>query len=266
MTARLFATIGRKRRVVIALLLLSALVAVLMRRPPVKAEAQILAMPEKPPTYPSNPLDRWIPMKWGWLWRIRYAIFGYNPSIHIAPTFTDLSETAQDAFDSLLPARAPLAQTNGTQVWILPPDEYRALQMRLHLAPGGEDLGTCRIETGPWVQANLSFGSQVMIDGAQRPFGMTVDLYTRLIGQAVDLTTLCTVSKAVTNPPSAEPRAGESDIVLIQTNLSLAARFVVPESNGIFVLDASRFETERKRTAISIAPRIEPYQKPSQKK
>lgn len=246
------------------LVLLSVLIVsvAVLRRSPVKTEAQILAMPEKPPSYPSNPLDRWIPMKWGWLWQMRYAIFGYNPSIHVHPTFTDLSETPPDAFNFLLPTRPPLAQTNGTQIWILPPDEYRQLQAKLPFAPGAEELGACRIETGPWVQANIFSGSQVTIDQAVRPFGLSVNIYTRLHGRAVDLTALCTVSKPVTNPPPFEIKDGHSDRVSIQTNLSIAARFVVPESNGIFVLDSSRFQTERKRTAISIAPWVEPYQKP----
>ena len=266
MTTRLFASIGRRRLVILALLSLSMAGAVVLRHRPVKAEAQILAMPENAPTYPSNPLDRWIPMKWGWLWKIRYAVFGYNPSIHLHPTFTDLSQTPQDVFSFLLPAKPPLAQTNATQVWILPPDEYRALQARMRLAPGASELGVCRIQTGPWVQANLKSISHVAVDGVLRPFGLNVNTYTRLNGNVVELTAHCTVSKPVTNPSPVDPKAGGPEVILIQTNLSLAARFVVPESNGVFVLDSSRFETEGKRTAISIAPRIEPYQKPSPKK
>lgn len=259
---RLF-PIRRRRYVLLVLLLLSTVALVLLRRPPVKAEAQIFSMPEKPRTYPSNPLDRWIPLKWGWLWKIRYAIFGYNPTIHLSPGFTDLSETSQDAMASLLPALPPLVQTNGTQVWILPPDEYRALQMRLKSTPNAEELAACRIATGPWVQANLFSGSQVAvaIDGTQRPFGLNANIYTRLNGKAVDLTALFILSKVVTNPPPGLLALGIPEFVDIQTNLSIAARFVVPESNGVFVLDSSRFATEHKRTAISIAPRVEPYRK-----
>jgi hypothetical protein len=267
MTARLFASIGGRKHVFIALALLLPLVAaLLLRHPPAKAEAQILAMPEKPPTYPSNPLDRWIPMKWGWLWKIRYAIFGYNPSIHVAPAFTDVSATPQDALRFLLPTKPPLTQTNGTQVWILPPDEYRALQMRLRLVPNGRELGACRITTGPWVHANLFSGSPVTIDGTQQQLGMNANIYTRLNGKAVDLTALFTLTEAITNSPPGFFALGITEFIDIQTNLSVAARFVVPESNGIVVLDSSRFETERKRTVISIAPRIEPYQKPYRKK
>lgn len=266
MTSRSLLSISRRKLVVLALLLLSTIVVLLLCRPPVKAEAQILPMPEKPPTYPSNPLDRWIPMKWGWLWKIRYAIFGYNPSIHLDPIFADLSKAPEDAFALLPPSRPPLAQTNGVRVWVLPPEEYRAAQMRLQSTANITISSGCRVTTGPWVQANCSSGWHAMIGGTQRWLGLNLNIYTRLNGKAVDLTALFTASEVTTNSPPPPFTQGIAELIEIQTNLSLAARFVIPESNGVFVLDSSRFATEHRRTAISIAPRVEPYQSPARKK
>lgn len=244
----------------LALLLLTIAGVVLSLRPPVKAEAQILEMPEKVPTYPSHPIDRLIPMQWGWLWRIRYAILGHNPSIHIEPNFIELSDTPEHLLSLLLPKRPPFAQTNGMQAWILPAEEYRALQTRLQSAPDASQIARCGITTGPWVQADLSSGYQLVIKGMQRPSGLKASIYTRLNGKAVVLTTLFTISRAITNPPPADFKTGDAGVITIQTNLSFAGRFVVPESNGVFVLDSSRFEIEHQRTAILLAPRVEPYQ------
>lgn len=261
MTTRPFAsTFGRRRLVVFTLLLLSTIAVLVLRRPPVKAEAQIFPMPEKPPSYPLNPLDRWIPMKWGWLWKIRYAIFGYNPNIHVSPILADLSKISQGALASVLPTIQPLAQTNGMQVWILPPDEYEALQMRL--VSNASQVSTVSLTTGPWVQANMESGYQAKADGIPRWVGLSANIYTRLTGKAVELNTVFTLTEVVTNPPTTFSNLATNPSIDVQTNLTVAARFLVPESNGVVVVDSSRFLTEHKRTAIFLAPRIEPYSGP----
>jgi hypothetical protein len=72
-----------------------------------------------PPDYsvPAPPLpipDRWIPMNWRWLWRLRSAVLPANPTIDVETRLVRLTRSDGPLLAEILEGHASLTHNNGS--------------------------------------------------------------------------------------------------------------------------------------------------------
>lgn len=201
--------------------------------------------------------DRWIPMTWGWLWRLRYALPGKPATIQIEGKFVRLASSSDPQMADALRGHAPLAASNGVCAWILPDGELRELRRRLEQLEGYEDINSPRITSGHGVQANLSHTTTVTIEGAQMPVGVFLNCLTCARGKTTDLTAAITHSEAVTNASTSVAETVLGNSFRLHTNLTLTAKLQIPPGNGAFLLDTNHADPRGRRVGVFISSKVQ---------
>jgi hypothetical protein len=212
-----------------------------------------------PPDYsvPAPPLpipDRWIPMTWDWLWRLRSAVLPANPTIDIETKLVRLSNSAKSSLVEGLEGRTPFANSNGVHAWVLSEQDLLNIFGRRFEQKHDDSVRISRMTTGPGVLANQSMTTMVPIDGAPVSVG---DSFTQAVlkrGKSVELTGSFISWEAVTN--SSTRLSGQKEIVSLRTNLTLAANLLLPPGQGIFLLDTNRANTESSGTGLFISAKL----------
>jgi hypothetical protein len=200
----------------------------------------LLPFPFKIPPDKGPIPDRWIPQKWGWLWRIRYAVIGKAPVIHLRVEIFTLPAGTESPVAELLKTRPPDAQTNGVRGWILAARELDSLAQALKHSPDCERLESWRITTGHRIQAGLAGTQPVFLDGAVVPVGLIGDFFTAARGRTIEVTAVASESEKVydkTRSASGSPFGDK--LTGICTNFAVAAKMCLSSSNGVFVIQSS---------------------------
>ena len=194
--------------------------------------------------------DRWIPMTWGWLWRVRSALLPANPTSDIETKLVRLTHSDKALLSEALEGRTPLTSSNGVHAWILSEQELDVFSRRFEQK---RDYGVriSRMTTGPGVLANQSMTTMVPIYGAQVPAGDSLTHAVRKRGKSVELTGSFVSWEAVTN--TSVKRTGQKDSISLRTNLTLAASLLIPPGQGVFLLDTNRANDESSGTGLFIS-------------
>jgi hypothetical protein len=213
-----------------------------------------------PPDYsvPAPPLplpDRWIPMKWGWLWRLRSAVLPANPTIDIETMLFRFGATGKSLpLEELLNDRVPLTSSNGVHAWIISEHDFLDMFGRRLKEEHDDSVRISRMTTGPGVLANQSMTTMVPIDGAQVSVG---DSFTQAVlkrGKSVELTGSFISWEAATN--TSTRLSGQKEMISLRTNLTLAANLLIPPGQGVFLLDTNRANTESSGTGLFISAKL----------
>jgi hypothetical protein len=189
---------------------------------PMVPSVQFLAADSRIPPQPITVFERWIPMSWSWLWKLRDRVRGPLPGIVIDGTVIECVGLSEQAILDLLPEPA-LAETNGLRAWILDDTALSDLPRQLERAGGGQVTMRPRIQTSHGIETSMSLGNAVM--GSQ--VGLTLDLLPFIQADGTEVMTGVKLSGAVTNG------AGRISIV---TNLAAAARWALPAGMGILMV------------------------------
>lgn len=239
------------RRVGVFLLLLTCAVGLVRLLP---KPALLPAVAVLPPDYsiPAPPLpmpDRWIPMNWGWLWKLRYAVLGKPAVFKIETKLSYFSEPRSPQLQQLLDGRAPLVFTNGVRAWILPDQELKGLISNLELQHVG------RVTTGAGVLTTVS-GSTAPPSGISVAVaGYTLTYAVRKRGDSIELSGGFTSSEWVTNALIRSPSARE--VISLHTNLMLVANMQIPRGLSVFLYDTNRVHNPNDGVGILIRAKVQ---------
>lgn len=206
---------------------------------------------------PAPPLplpDRWIPMKAGWLWKLRYALLGKPAVFDIETKLIRFRDPGTPPLRQLLDGRAPLASTNGVRAWILPEREVKALGLRLELEQECESQNG-RMTLGQGVLATLSGMTAVLVQGSQVEAGNTYTYAVRKRGDSIELSSRFTSSEVVTNALTRSPDPKED--ISLHTNLTLVANMQIPRGHGVFLYDTNRSDAHSSGVAILIRAKVQ---------
>ena len=206
---------------------------------------------------PAPPLpvpDRWIPMKAGWLWKLRYALLGKPAVVDIETKLIRFRDPGIPPLGQVLNGRAPLVSTNGVRAWMLPDKEVKALGVRLELEQECESQ-TGRMTTGPGVLITLSGTTSPLVQGSQIVAGYTFTYAVRTRGDSIELSGKFVSSEVVTNALTRSPDPKE--IISLHTNLTLAARMQIPRGEGAFLYDTNRSDAHSSGVGILIRPKVQ---------
>jgi hypothetical protein len=197
-------------------------------RIPIQRSVQFLAVDSRIPPQPVTLFERWVPISWSWLWKLRDRLRGPLPSIVLDGTIIECAGLSEQTILDLLPEPA-LAETNGLRAWILDDTALSELPRQLEKTGGGHVTMRPRIQTSHGIQTSMSLGNAVM--GSQ--VGLTLDLLPFVHQDGTKLMTVVKLTRAVTNQVREDGGAGDISIV---TNLAAAARWKLPDGTGLFMV------------------------------
>ena len=200
----------------------------------------LLPYPFRIPTDKGPIPDRWIPTKWGWLWRIKYAVMGKDPVIHLRVEIFTLPTGTNSPVTELLKTRSHAVPLNGARAWTLATRESASLQQALKGSPDCERLELWRIDTGHRVQAGLAGTQPVLLNGAVVPVGLIGEFFTATRGKTVEVTAVVAESEKVYDKTGSDSGSISNRVTGICTNFAVAAKmWLSPASNGVFVIQSS---------------------------
>jgi len=256
-----------KRLVAIAclILLLGASLSLVLRPAPAAPVAPVIVLP-LPYSIPPEKLslfERWVPQwaSWAWLWRLKETITGRRKSCDMRATVVDFAGTGE-AFLTNHPLPTPaFTGTNGLRIWLLSEAEARALGRDLRQKPGPEISYMAGIITGDGGQARLTAGSTFPIMGRSVNVGLAIDLLPHLRPTVTDITTIISLTEAITNQASTTAGPPPASIQNIQTNFEVAARLQIPKGSGVFLLQGEPAAAHQKRIGVLLAVTASPSKK-----
>lgn len=205
--------------------------------------------------------DRWIPLTWGWLWKLRHAVLGKPVTVTIDTEMILLRRPGHPQLRKAVENIPPLAASNGLRIWILSEHKLDELTERLWLDTDYErkyigltqwpderlpsrantvptrERRSFRTTLGPGVVATLSMTPSPPPTGASLKAGDIISYAVHPHGKMIGLTSTFTSSEIVMNTELLSPEAGEA--IRIQTNFTLAAQLQIPSGHGAFLYDTN---------------------------
>ncbi len=210
-----------------------------------------------PPDYsiPAPPLpvpDRWIPMTWGWLWHLRYAVLGKPTVVDVETRLIRFREMRTPQLQELLNGSEPFVSSNGVRAWIIPETEIKSLGLRLELPDSKHRIGGMNLGLG--VLATMSMTVPMPIQGSKIFAGDTVTYAVCKHGDSVELTGTFISTEMVTNDDLAPvPR----EVISLHTNLNLAARMQVLRGQSVFLYDTNRAHAQNSGVGLLIQAKVQ---------
>jgi len=188
------------------------------------------------PPPPLRMPDRWIPMHWGWLWKLRYAVLGKPASANLGTTLFRFHELQTPQLQQLFAGRAPFLFTNGVRAWMIADAEVKSLTPGLQLH--ATESRRSRISLGFGVLATMSTGGGPPFQGVPMAAGNTLTCAVIKRGDGIELNARFVCTEIVTNAPARIPNGAET--VRLHTNLMLVARMEIPRGQSVFLYDTNR--------------------------
>ena len=226
-------------------------VLVVLVRPTLPA-VSIIPLPDGFPTRKPTLLDRCkraVPL---WAWRLKDSILGPRQVITLDAAIFEFRGSSDSALSSLSLGRPEYADAKGLRIWILGESDRGALRRRLEQTPGYRLVSSPRVTTAHGIQNQLSVSNTKSIDGTPSKVGLVLDFLPRVRREAIDLTTIMTVTEIGTSWLAAS-RLPQTNAISTQTNLALAARIQIPKASGVFLFQPSQGGTNGKSTAVLIS-------------
>ena len=179
-------------------------------------------------------LERLIPRKWDWAWKLRDKLRGKAKVILITGRGFRVKGSA-DAIAAKLGIASPTCNGGETKVWIVQNTAAGAWPARLTDLSEATEIFNGRIQTSPDYEADLSIGSGVPTRSGLVDAGIRLQTFPRLRADKVDLTAVFTYTEAVTNSSDLAAQATVPRIS-IHTNGSISLRVQMPPSGSVLIL------------------------------
>jgi hypothetical protein len=212
-----------------------------------------------PSTYANPPQDiplfaRIVPARpgWIWLWKLKEIFFGRMRSIQIEAQLLTLPP------DPIPDLGAPDLKTNlapgavSFSIWRLQDTNLAALRQQLHKKPGVEFISSPRMSIGDGTEGSMYSGSTLVQNGVTLESGVHLTCAAQIRGNLTDLTTFVCYSELLTNSIESAV-APTAPSLSIRTNLDVKARFQIPGSGGIFLLQDSKNGTNRQVIGVILS-------------
>jgi hypothetical protein len=231
--------------------------AVFMTRQPTPvAPVMFLPKPYQMPGPGVFMLERWLPAtpSWAWLWHLKDAVFGRRSPVDLQVSIIKLAVSSEALVSRLYLQYPADAVTNGERVWLIPNEQLDELQRELKKDPANQFVNAARISTGDQIAASLFSGEAVVVNGFTNSVGLTVEMFPRVHHDSTDLTARMLFSEIVTNSSPIDPSATSPPAITIRTNLDVGARFQIPETYGVFLLDVGH--NGGNRTAVILSAKL----------
>jgi hypothetical protein len=245
-------------RLILTLVFLAVAVGVLVVLVrPTLLPVSIIPMPTGFPTRKPTFLDRCqraVPL---WAWRLKDSILGPRQVITLDAAIFEFRGSSDSALSSLSWGRPEYADTNGLRIWMLGESDRGALRRRLEQTPGCRLVSSPRVTTAHGIQSQVSEVNTKLLDGTPSNVGLVLDFLPRVRREATDLTTIMTVTEAVTNWQAVTARSLQTNVVSTQTNLALAARIQIPKGSDVFLLQPNQGGTNGKSIAVLISAKMQ---------
>jgi hypothetical protein len=252
-------TLQVKRLVAIACLviLIGASLFLVLRpaQPAPVAPVIVMPLPYRIPPQKVSLFERWAPRQpsWNWLWRVKETVVGRRKVCDLGATVVDFAGTGE-AFLINHPLPAPaFTDAKGLRIWLLSEEEMSALGRNLRQQPGSEILYIPRIMTADGMQASLFAGGTFPIRGSQTPVGLAIDFLPRVRPNGTDVTTIMSLTEAITNQASTTAGSPPVGAVCVQTNFEAVARIQIPKGSGVFLLEGPPTGTNQKRIGVVLS-------------
>ncbi len=233
-----------------AVLLFVGLAVFLVPPPPTVV---ISPLPHGWPSVKRNLSDRIMGAMPVWVWRLKDSLLGPAKRILLKSVILDCRGLSNSLPSVLLLGEAQFTDPNGRKVWIFGNGELDELHRRLEQMPGNAALSSPRMDTADGVEAQMFAGETVSIGGSNRQTGLTLDYCPHLHRRSTDLRVIITLCSPVKKPSRTKEEQAASEVLSIQTNLSLSARMQIPNGHGVFLLDAAQDVPTEKRIGILIS-------------
>jgi hypothetical protein len=203
--------------------------------------------------------DRWIPQKWGWLWRVKEAVLGKAKVVNLSLATYELDAVvlgmqanAEPELGRLL-THPEFVGTNGQRVWLLPNSKILELRKRFGGSAGSRSSFIAGITTADRCQAMLMTTSDLPNGGSRLGKADTLPLVRT---GATELTFILQSIMAAPAPLSpADQALGKTSRVLVwpsETNTIAALKLQLTPGIGFFVLDSQRKSSEAIETAVLV--------------
>lgn len=202
--------------------------------------------------FPGPALDRLIPARWGWLWKLRYAVFGKPASVEVEHVLFRFSPDVEGPFLDAS-ARPALVTSNGVSAWVMELEDATKLKKRFAEQPGVESR-VGRVSLGAGVVATISSSAGTPVPGAPVPAGTSATYAVRPRGGGVEIRGAF-VGWEVAATLSTEATEAFREFPL-ETNLMMAASMFVPEGRAVYLQSARTNLGRGTRAAVLILPRI----------
>jgi hypothetical protein len=222
------------------ILLLGAGLFLMLRRsePAPVAPVMVISLPYKIPRQKVSLFDRWVPRRasWSWLWRFKETVLGRPKVCDLRATVVDFAGSGESFLTSHPLPPPAFADANGLKIWLLSQSEINSLNRDLRQVSGPEILYMPGITTADGMQAQLTSGNTIPIRGSPVTVGLSIDLLSRLRLNGADVTTIITLTEAITNQASGAAEAPATGALDVQTDFKVASRMQVPKGFGAFLL------------------------------
>ena len=243
--------------VTVLLVLLGGILYLALRpaTPPPLAPVTVMALPYRIPPEKASLFDVLIPRRrsWGWVWWLKQTVLGRPKTCDFGATVVKF-EGSGERFLASHPLPPPaFADTNGLRIWLLRPDEMNALSNDLRHQSPAEILYMPRIVTCDRMQATLTSGATYTINGVLTPVGLTIDFLPRVRRSTNDVTTVISLTEAVTNQPGASAASSAAGALAVQTAFEVAARLQIPNGSGAFLLQDPPVGEKSKRIGVLLS-------------
>ncbi len=233
----------------LALLLLAGLgLGLLFSGRPGTAEPLGLLDPSyRPPAQRLSWFSRLVPVtpRWAWLWKLKDGMLGPRQTVNIQSSAFAMADISEPAVDRLALGRPDFADPNGIKLWVCSDADLNRLRQQLLRTPENEVLFSPRISAADRIAASLFSGSVVVANGCTNQVGLSLQVLTRVRRQALELTTIFALSETVTNSPAAATDPSTNPVLSVRTNLAIAARLLLAQGTGMFLLDTSPKQDHR---------------------
>jgi hypothetical protein len=256
-----------KRLVAVALLIIlsGALLFLVVRpaQPAPVAPVIVMPLPYSIPRQKVSLFDLWVPRQrsWNWLWHMKDTIVGRPRVCDLRATVVDFSGSGE-SFLTNHPLPAPaFTDAKRLRIWLLSDDEMRALGRDLRQESGTEVLFMPGITTADGMQAQLSAGNTVPIMGVPTMAGLVINFLAHVRPIATDVTTIISLTEAITNQPSTTAGSAPAGVLGVQTDFALAARLQIPKGSGVFLLQGEPAAANQKRIGVLLAVTTSPPKK-----
>jgi hypothetical protein len=209
------------------------------------------------PSLPARPLpipDRWIPRKWGWLWRAKEVVLGQRKVVTLQGNALGLPPDTAVLQKLGIPSRiADFTNESKTGIWILSSNELRSVREGLKAADEVIQVvvGGGTITMGEESQGRLMSWQSVpgwrsgMVTNLSA--GTILDVYPVVHRHSVLASATLSHSRFVTN---------EEGGLTTETNLALTGRFEIPTGSGLLILGAPPEQTNASRFGFLLIPSV----------
>lgn len=202
--------------------------------PPIRLQPFYSPLPRRLAPAP----DRWIPPKWGWLWRTKELLLGRQKVVTIEGQVLSLPADESSLVRLGIPERrADSTSENNISSWLLASNEVKSIRGALSSARNLVVSGG-RIGLGEKRQGILMSWEQLTPGLASSPSaGLRFEVFPVVRGRSISASVAICFTQFATNAES----------ITTETNLALTGQFEIPQGSAVLILNAPLERTNASR-------------------